>query len=134
MNRFTLLEIKNEKKKLFHFKMAAKTIFVTSPNIFIYANYNLKGKRHSQFHFFSHQKMRNWYLGNNKKKKKKKRVKIFTCFNRRCETRWFSNHVSRLLSRSHTFAIIVILDFKIHQSMWIHWPFFQKLEPKVIDP
>ena len=42
--------------------------------------------------------------------------------------------MSRLLSRSHTFAIIVILDFKIHQSMWIHWPFFQKLEPKVIDP
>ena len=42
--------------------------------------------------------------------------------------------MSRLLSRSHTFAIIVILDLKIHQSMWIHWPFFQKLEPKVIDP
>ena len=41
-------------------------------------------------------------------------------------TRRFSNHVSRLLSRSHTFAIIVILDLKIHQSMWIHWPFFQK--------
>ena len=34
--------------------------------------------------------------------------------------------VSRLLSRSHTFAIIVILDLKIHQSMWIHWPFFPK--------
>ena len=42
------------------------------------------------------------------------------------ETRRFSNHVSRLLSRSHTFAIIVILDLKIHQSMWIHWPFFPK--------
>ena len=42
------------------------------------------------------------------------------------KTRRFSNHVSRLLSRSHTFAIIVILDLKIHQSMWIHWPFFQK--------
>ena len=41
-------------------------------------------------------------------------------------TRWFSNHESRLLSRSHTFAIIVILDLKIHQSMWIHWPFFPK--------
>ena len=41
-------------------------------------------------------------------------------------TRRFSNHVSRLLSRSHTFAIIVILDLKIHQSMWIHWPFFPK--------
>ena len=23
---------------------------------------------------------------------------------------------------------------KIDQSMWIQWPFFQKLEPKVIDP
>ena len=23
---------------------------------------------------------------------------------------------------------------KVHQSMWIQWPFFQKLEPKVIDP
>ena len=43
-----------------------------------------------------------------------------------CQTRRFSNHVSRLLSRSHTFAIIVILDLKIHQSMWIHWPFFPK--------
>ena len=41
-------------------------------------------------------------------------------------TRRFLNHVSRLLSRSHTFAIIVILDLKIHQSMWIHWPFFSK--------
>ena len=41
-------------------------------------------------------------------------------------TRRFSNHVSRLLSRSHTFAIIAILDLKIHQSMWIHWPFFPK--------
>ena len=40
--------------------------------------------------------------------------------------RRFSNHKSRLLSRSHTFAIIVILDLKIHQSMWIHWPFFPK--------
>ena len=25
-----------------------------------------------------------------------------------------------------TFATIVILDLKIHQSMWIHWPFFPK--------
>ena len=41
-------------------------------------------------------------------------------------TRRFSNHESRLLLRSHTFAIIVILDLKIHQSMWIHWPFFPK--------
>ena len=41
-------------------------------------------------------------------------------------TRRFSNHESRLLSRSHTFAIIVTLDLKIHQSMWIHWPFFPK--------
>ena len=41
-------------------------------------------------------------------------------------TRRFSNHESRLLSRSHTFAIILILDLKIHQSMWIHWPFFPK--------
>ena len=40
--------------------------------------------------------------------------------------RRFSNHESRLLSRSHTFAITVILDLKIHQSMWIHWPFFPK--------
>ena len=23
---------------------------------------------------------------------------------------------------------------KIHQSMWIQWPFLQKLQPKVIDP
>ena len=43
-----------------------------------------------------------------------------------CQTRRFSNHESRLLSRSHTFAIIVILDLKIHLSMWIHWPFFPK--------
>ena len=42
------------------------------------------------------------------------------------ETRRFSNHESRLLSRSHTFEIIVILHLKIHQSMWIHWPFFPK--------
>ena len=42
------------------------------------------------------------------------------------KTRRFSNHVSRLLSRSHTFAIIVILDLKIHQSMWIHWLFIPK--------
>ena len=41
------------------------------------------------------------------------------------QTRRFSNHMSRLLSRSHTFAIIVIVDLKIHQSM-IHWPFFPK--------
>ena len=41
-------------------------------------------------------------------------------------TRRFSNHESHLLSRSHTFAIIVILDLKIDQSMWIHWPFFSK--------
>ena len=41
-------------------------------------------------------------------------------------TRRFSKHGSRLLSRSHTFAIIVILDLKIHQNMWIHWPFFPK--------
>ena len=41
-------------------------------------------------------------------------------------TRRFSSHESRLLSRSHTFAIIVILDLKIHQNMWIHWPFFPK--------
>ena len=41
-------------------------------------------------------------------------------------TRRFSNHVTRLLSRSHTFAIIVILDLKIHRSMWIHWPYFPK--------
>ena len=34
--------------------------------------------------------------------------------------------MSSLLLRSHTFAIIVILDLKIHQSMWIHWPFFPK--------
>ena len=39
-------------------------------------------------------------------------------------TRRFSNHESRLLSRAHTFAIIVILDLKIHQSMWIHWSLF----------
>ena len=41
-------------------------------------------------------------------------------------TRRFSNHESRLLLQSHTFAIIVIFDLKIHQSMWIHWPFFSK--------
>ena len=42
------------------------------------------------------------------------------------KTRRFSNHESRLLSRAHTFAIIVILDLKIHQSMWILWSFFPK--------
>ena len=41
-------------------------------------------------------------------------------------TRRFSNHVSRLLLQSHTFAIIILLHLKIHQSMWIHWPFFPK--------
>ena len=87
-------------------------------------------------------------------------------------TRRFSNHESRLLLQSHTFAISVISDLthtkpwtkghwhlhdlwpqvcwghmcdttqrslcpspmKIHQSMWIQWPFFQTLEPKIIDP
>ena len=43
----------------------------------------------------------------------------------KASTRRFSNHEFRLLLRSHTFAIIVILDLKI-QSMWIHWPFFPK--------
>ena len=42
------------------------------------------------------------------------------------DTRRFSNHESCLISRSHTYAIIVILDLKIHQSRWIHWPFFPK--------
>ena len=32
-----------------------------------------------------------------------------------CQTRRFLNHESCLLSRSHTFAIIVILDLKINQ-------------------
>ena len=50
-------------------------------------------------------------------------------------TRRFSNHVSHLLSRSHTFAIIVILDLKIHQSMWIYWPFFSKnLNQRALTP
>ena len=43
-----------------------------------------------------------------------------------CRTRRFSNHESRLLSRAHTFAIIVTWNLKIHQSMWIHWSFFPK--------
>ena len=51
-----------------------------------------------------------------------------------CRTRRFSNHKSRLLSQSHTFAIIVILDLKIHQSMWIHWPFFPKTWTKGFWP
>ena len=54
---------------------------------------------------------------------------FFSCFvsgDRKNTTRRFSNHESCLLSRSHTFAIIVILDLKIHHSMWIHWPFFPK--------
>ena len=42
------------------------------------------------------------------------------------KTRRFSNHESHLLSQAHTFAIIVTLDLKIHQSMWIHWSFFPK--------
>ena len=50
-----------------------------------------------------------------KKKKKKKK------------TRWFSNHKSRLLSRSHIFAIIVILDLtpylqKLERSLTPRWP------------
>ena len=50
-------------------------------------------------------------------------------------TRRFSNHESRLLSRSHTFAIIVILDFwKYIKICGYTDPFFQKLESKVIDP
>ena len=52
---------------------------------------------------------------------------VFTyCKVRGFETRRFSNHESRLLSRAHTFGIIVIWDLKIHQSMWIHWSFFPK--------
>ena len=51
------------------------------------------------------------------------------------KTRRFSNHESRLISRSHTFAIIVILDLKIQIKVCGYTdPFFQKLEPKVIDP
>ena len=50
-------------------------------------------------------------------------------------TRRFSNHESRLLSQSHTYAIIVIIDLKIHQSMWIHWPFFSKnLNQRLLTP
>ena len=30
--------------------------------------------------------------------------------------------------------IIVSKSHEIHQSMWIQWPFLQKLEPKIIDP
>ena len=51
------------------------------------------------------------------------------------ETRWFLNHESRLLSPSHTFAVIIILDLKIHQSIWIHWPFFpQNLNQRSLTP
>ena len=53
-------------------------------------------------------------------------IRILSILEFQCITRQFSNHESCLLSRSHTFAIIVILDLKIHQSMWIHWPFFPK--------
>ena len=49
-------------------------------------------------------------------------------------TRRFSNHESRLLSQSHTFAIIVILDLKIHQNVDTLTLFLQKLESMVIDP
>ena len=49
-------------------------------------------------------------------------------------TRRFSNHESRLLSRSHTCAIIVTLDLKIHQSMWIHWPFSKNLNQRSLTP
>ena len=95
-------------------------------------------------------------------------IRLHTCCQRKskikCLTRRFLNHESRLLSRSHTCAIIVILDLtpyllrwekghwplddlwpqgcwghmcdsiqgslcirpmKIHQSMWIQWPFLQ---------
>ena len=55
-----------------------------------------------------------------------KRLKLTTTLTLPYRTRRFSNHESRLLSRAHTFAIIVILDLKIHQSMWIHWSFFPK--------
>ena len=41
------------------------------------------------------------------------------------QTRQFSNHESRLLLTSNTFAIIVILGFE-NTSMWVHWPFFPK--------
>ena len=42
-------------------------------------------------------------------------------------TRRFSNHESRLISRSHTFAIIVILDLKIQIKVCGYTdPFFQK--------
>ena len=52
------------------------------------------------------------------------------------QTRRFSNHESRLISQSHTFAIIVILDLKIQIKVcgYTDTFFFQKLEPKVIDP
>ena len=42
--------------------------------------------------------------------------------------------VSPAFAITYFFAIIVILHLKIHQSMWIQWPFFNKLKPKVIDP
>ena len=29
---------------------------------------------------------------------------------------------------------LCLSPMKIHQSMWIQWPFLQKLQPKVIDP
>ena len=54
-----------------------------------------------------------YFFGGQKHTKKQKQKQKKT-------TKRFSNHVSHLLLRSHTFAIIVILDLKIHQSMWIH--------------
>ena len=60
--------------------MAVRTSFVTLCN-----NANLGYKPENgtaDINFFFHQKIRNWYLGNSKTKSEK----IFTRFNRRCET------------------------------------------------
>ena len=51
------------------------------------------------------------------------------------KTRRFSNHESRLLSRSHTFAINGILYRFENTSKYVDTvTLFSKLEPKVIDP
>ena len=97
--------------------------------------FNHISKQYKCYHNIITNKLYKWGQTNKKPNKKTHKQANKQKTNTKTEqTRWFSNHESRLLSRSHAFAIIVILDLKIHESMWIPWLFFQKLEPKVIDP
>ena len=46
----------------------------------------------------------------------------------------FDPHICWGLMCDSTQGSLCPSPMKIHQSMWIQWPFLQKLEPKVIEP